>query len=378
MPEKKDLSLEDLMKGYSQVSPDLDPGTLEDLALLDPEERIQVEKIKEAIDLRDSQALALYGAQTQKGVAQFSSQILSEVRAKDAGDVGALMTDLMVRVKDLDFSSLEGDSLLSRLPLVKKTKRSIEKFIARYDLVESQIDKISAQLEGARMELLKDIGVFDKLYEKNVDYFHQLQYYIMAGEEKIQEVREETLPGLYQEASQAQDPMALQVVKDFEDSLNRFEKKIFDLKTSKTLAIQTAPQIKLIQNNDKLLVDKVTDAINNTIPLWKAQMVLALGSHKQAQVLSMQKQVSDTTKDLLEKNAQKLKQTTLEVAQEAQRSTIDVDTLKRVNDDLISTIEESLKIHHQAKENRAKAELDLREIEEKLMASLKEAARPRP
>ena len=382
MTNTDEITLDSLMQEPIQEQSDIDTLAIatkaeEALTRLNPEERARVDALKEAIDLRDSQALAIYGANTQKGVAQFSAQILSEVKSKDAGDVGAMMSDLMLDVKDLDFSSLEGESLLDKLPFVKKTKRSVEKFIARYEVVESHVDKIQAQLESARMELLKDIGVFDKLYDKNVEYFRELQYYILAGEEKIAECRENVLPKLYEDAKNADDPMAMQVVKDFDDAVNRFEKKIFDLKTSKTVAIQTAPQIKLIQNNDKLLVDKVTDAITNTIPLWKSQMVIALGTQKQGQVLAMQKQVSDTTNELLRKNAEKLKQTTLDVAEEAERSTIDVETLQKVNDELIATIEDSIKIHDRARENRAKAEVELEKIENSLKAALENASRPK-
>lgn len=382
MSDTNEITLDSLMQEPIRDQSDIDTQALaikaeETPARLSPEERARVDALKDAIDLRDSQSLAVYGSDTQKGVAQFSAQILSEVKSKDAGDVGEMMSDLMLNVKDLDFSSLEEESFMDKLPFVKKTKRSIEKFIARYEVVESHVDKIQAQLESARMELLKDIGVFDKLYDKNVDYFRELQYYILAGEEKIAECRENVLPKLYEDAKNADDPMAMQVVKDFDDAVNRFEKKIFDLKTSKTVAIQTAPQIKLIQNNDKLLVDKVTDAITNTIPLWKSQMVIALGTQKQGQVLAMQKQVSDTTNELLRKNAEKLKQTTLDVAEEAERSTIDVETLQKVNDELIATIEDSIKIHDRARENRAKAEVELEKIENSLKAALENASRPK-
>lgn len=224
------------------------------------------------------------------------------------------------------------------------------------------------------MELLKDISVFDKLYERNVNYFNELELYIVAGEQKIQETRAEVIPRLQAEASQANDAMASQVVKDFIESVDRFEKKIYDLKTSKTIAIQTAPQIKLIQNNDKLLVDKVSDAIVNTIPLWKSQVVIALGLNKQQQVLEMQQEVSDTTNELLKRNAEKLKQNTIEVTKEAERPTVDIDTLKKVNEDLISTIKETLAIQDNAKKVRTQAEGELAKIENELQQALLEAS----
>lgn len=377
---KNEISLDSLMSQRKDLAISKEEVAQEverEIQVMDPLAREKVDQIKNSINLQDSQLMSVYGNNTQKGIAQFSEQILTEVRSKDTGEVGALMADLMVKVKDMDFASPQSDSLLDKLPFFKGAKQSVEKYLARYQVMENQIDKIQAQLESARMEMLKDIGVFDKLYEKNVEYFQELQFYIVAGEEKIAEMRNEVLPRLYEEAKGKNDPMAMQVVKDFEENINRFEKRVFDLKTSKTVAIQTAPQIKLIQNNDKLLVDKVTDAINNTIPLWKSQVVIALGVNKQAQVLEMQKSVSDTTNELLRRNAANLKQSTLEIAQEAERSTIDVNTLKKVNEDLIATIEESIAIHEKARENRKQAEVELVKIEGQLQTALEKTLAPR-
>ena len=377
--KKNEITLDSLMSQNKElaVSPQAVTEEVETrVQVLDEADRQKVNEIKESINLQDSQLMSVYGNNTQKGIAQFSEQILSEVRSKDTGDVGELMADLMVKVKDMDFANPKSESLLDKLPFFKGAKQSVEKYLARYQVMENQIDKIQAQLESARMEMLKDIGIFDKLYEKNVDYFQELQYYIVAGEEKVEEMRNQVLPKLYEDAKAKNEPMAMQVVKDFEENINRFEKRIFDLKTSKTVAIQTAPQIKLIQNNDKLLVDKVTDAINNTIPLWKSQVVIALGVNKQAQVLEMQRSVSDTTNELLRKNAANLKQSTLEIAEEAERSTIDVDTLKKVNEDLIATIEESIVIHENARKNREKAEVELVKIEGQLQNALEKTLAP--
>lgn len=297
MSDKKEITLDGLMKAQSQAIPpvtDLHADKQElmaviehEVATLTPEDRTKVDQIKDKIDLQDTQLLAIYGANTQKGIAQFSDTILSEVRSKDVGAVGDLMADLMVKVRDLDISEIGNQSFLDKIPFLKNMHQSVDRYLAKYDVMESQIDKIQAQLESSRMMLLKDIGTFDKLYEKNVEYFQDLQLYIVAGEEKIQEMRQETLPALFKEAEASGESMAMQVVKDFEDTVNRFEKRVFDLKTSKTMAIQTAPQIKLIQNNDKLLVDKVTDAVNNVIPLWKSQVVIALGLNRQSQVIKM-------------------------------------------------------------------------------------------
>lgn len=384
MSEENKITLDSLMSskstGLEPVQP-IDMDTKEiaekveaEVITLSEDERKKVDQIKEDLNLQDAQYLAIYGASTQKNIAQFSDQILGEVRSKDVGAVGDLMADLMVRVKDLDIAQIDANTgLLSKLPFFKNLTKSVEKYLAKYDVMSSQIDKIQAQLESSRMMLLKDIGTFDKLYDKNVEYFKELQLYIVAGEEKIKEMRETVIPQLYADAQKSDEVMAMQVVKDFEDTVNRFEKRVYDLKTSKTMAIQTAPQIKLIQNNDKLLVDKVTDAVNNVIPLWKSQVVIALGLNRQSQVIEMQKQVSNTTNELLERNAKKLHQNTVETAKEAERSTIDIATLKKVNDELIATIEETLAIQNDAKKARKDAEVELHQIETKLKTALTKA-----
>ena len=245
----------------------------------------------------------------------------------------------------------------------------------RYEKLEVQIDHIEQQLEQARMQMLKDITMFDGLYEKNLEYFQELQIYIAAGEEKLKELREITLPKLHAEASAKGDPMSAQAVRDFEDTVNRFEKKIHDLKLSKTIAIQTAPQIRLIQNNDKMLVDKIQTAVLSTIPLWKSQIVIALGLHRQETVLQMQRSVTDATNTLLTKNAELLKQNSVDVARESERGIVDLETLKKVNTDLISTIEETIKIQQEGRAARQNAEAELAGIEQQLRKTLLEASR---
>lgn len=341
---------------------------------ISPEDRAKIDQIKNQIDLRNSQLSSVYGTNAQKGIAQFSEQILSEVRSKDAGEVGELMTDLLVKVNDVDIQNFGEKSLIDKL--FGGPKKQVEKYLARYQNMETQIDKISAQLETARMELLKDIGVFDKLYEQNIDYFKDLERYIIAGEEAVAEMRSQTLPALYKDAESSDEPMAMQVVRDFEENVNRFEKRIFDLKTSKAVALQTAPQIKLIQNNDQLLVDKITDSVNNTIPLWKSQVVIALGLNRQQEIVNMQKQVSDTTNELLRRNSENLRNSTVEIQKEAQRSTIDVDTIKEVNQNLIATINESVQIQRDAANQRKLAEKELIDIQNELRDELAKTLAP--
>lgn len=375
-----DYSLDNLMKDGGKTSDiTLDKNEIAEVTekivqKISPEDRQKIDQIKNQIDLRNSGLPSIYGTNAQKGIAKFSDEILSEVRSKDTGEVGDLMRDLLVKVNDADIQNFGEKSFLDKF--FGGPKKQVEKYLAKYQNMETQIDKISAKLESARMGLLKDIGVFDKLYEENIAYFKDLERYIIAGEEAIEEMRSETLPALYKEAESSDEPMAMQVVRDFEDNVNRFEKRIFDLKTSKAVALQTAPQIKLIQNNDQLLADKITDSINNTIPLWKSQVVIALGLNRQQEIVEMQREVSDTTNELLRRNSENLRNSTVEIQKEAQRSTIDVETIKEVNQNLIATIEESMQIQEDAKNQRKEAEKELVMVQEELRNELAKTLSP--
>ena len=343
---------------------------------LSPEQRVRVEEVKNSIDLIDSQAVLQYGVGAQRNISSFSDNILTQVRSKDSGYVGELMSDLVLKVKEVDVDGLD-EGFLDKLPFLKNASRAVKKFMQRYEKLEVQIDRIEQQLDQARMQMLKDITMFDGLYEKNLEYFRELQIYIAAGEEKLKELQEITLPQLHAEATAKGDAMSAQVVRDFEDTVNRFEKKIHDLKLSKAVAIQTAPQIRLIQNNDKMLVDKIQTAILSTIPLWKSQIVIALGLHRQESVLKMQRSVSDATNTLLTKNAELLRQNSTEVAKESERGIVDLETLKKVNADLISTIEETIKVQQEGRIARQNAEAELAGIEEQLKQTLLATAQSR-
>ena len=365
MPE---ITLADLVKSSSvQTAPEA-PAAAEELneqlAVLTPEERRQVDELKEQIDVRDSQMLMQYGSGARQNIAEFSGNILNNIRAKDTGYIGELMTDLVTNVQDLNFNSLEKDSGI--LGIFRKAEAKVKKFLAQYEKLEVQVDRIEGKLEEARMEMLKDIGMFDSLYQKNLDYFKQLQIYITAGDEKIKELREQTLPSLRAEVQKSGDSMHAQLVRDFEDTVNQFEKKVHDLKTSKTIAIQTAPQIRLIQNNDKLLADKIQTAIQETIPLWKSQMVMALGLYRQQEVLKLQRDVTDTTNALLLKNSEILKQNTLDVAKESERGIVDIEALKKANENLISTMNEAVRIQKEGHDKRMAAEHELMKIENEI------------
>ena len=285
---------------------------------LTPAERAEVEKIKEGLDLTDSAAIIDFGTAAQKNIADFSDSILCNVRAKDSGYVGELLGELLTNVKSFEPKS-SGGGFLKKLPLVSSLVGKAETMMQGYEKVSVQVEKVKTSLQKARMLMMKDVTMLDTLFAKNLEYFKTLELYIRAGEEKMQEMREVTLPKLRAQAAASSDPMAAQVVSDFESSVERFEKKVHDLKISKTISIQTAPQIRLIQNNDKVLIDRVQSAIYNSIPLWKNQMVIALGLANQKKVLEMQHSVNEMTNDLLKKNAEMLKIGTIETAKENER-----------------------------------------------------------
>lgn len=335
------------------------------------EEKKKIEQIRSGIDLRDSQAVIQYGVGAQRALADFSANVLNHVRNKDVGQTGQLLSDLVIQVKSLDVTKSDG-GLLEKIPFIKDVKHSIDKIKERYAKVEVQIDRIEGELEKARMVMLKDIGVFDTMYQKNLEYFRELQVYIAAGEEELVKMRNETIPALREEAAKSGDPMSAQLVNDFESTVERFEKKIHDLKLSRTMAIQAAPQIKLIQNNDKLLVDRVQTAIVNTIPIWKSQMVIALGLYNQQKTLKLQQEVMNTTNDLLKKNSEMLKNTTIDTQRASEKGIVEIETLRKVNEDLIQTIEETIRIQQDGRIKRQNAEQELVKMEEDLKQKLME------
>ena len=341
---------------------------------LTPEERQQIDTIKDSIDLVNSNAIVQYGSGAQKNIANFSNSVLSTVKSTDPAVAGDLLNDLGKRVKAFEDENDEDKGFFASLPVVGSLFKKGEALTKSYTTLAAQIDKIQAGLDNQKMTLMKDIAMFDGLYDKNLEYFKQLQLYIQAGEEKIQELNQTTIPKLEAQAQVSDNPMAVQVVQDFKDAVSRFEKKVHDLKISKTIAIQTAPQIRIIQNNDKILVDRIQSAIYNTIPLWKNQMVLALGLGRQKEALEMQQAVSNTTNELLKRNAAMLKQNSHDTAVENERSIVDIETVKQVNEDLISTIEDTLRIQQEGRQKRQAAEAELVQIEDRLREALLKGA----
>lgn len=366
-----EITMEALMRAKEKEMEETLPAQEPAEEALTPQERKRVDEIKKEIDFLDPQTDVQYGVGAQRNIADFSQRILGQVRTKDSGTAGELLLELSEKVRNSDVAKIgNNEGILDKIPFLKSAKDRIRRFQAQYETLEVQVDRIEGELEKARMEMLKDINMFETLYQKNLEYFRELECYITAGEEKVAEVRQETLPGLRQEAAESGDPMAAQVLRDFEDTVNRFEKKLHDMKLSRTIAIQTAPQIKMIQNNDKMLVDKIQTAVLNTIPVWKSQIVIALGLYRQQKTLQMQREITDTTNQLLEKNAELLKTNTLETAKESERGIADIATLKKVNDDMIRTIEETLRIQREGSIKRHEAEKELARLEADMKRAL--------
>ena len=374
-----DINLDDLLQKKQAVGTDMAPKEISEkdevrkaLAAaeqLTPAQRSEVNAVKNKIDFTDTASLLQYGNAAQKNIADFSDSVLSSTRTKDAGEVGGLLKELVTNAREFEHVE-EGGSFLSKIPIVGSMVKKADDMKMRYDKISTQIARIEGGLENAKQKMMKDIVLYDTLYEKNLEYFKQLEIYIRAGEEKVAEMRQQTLPKLEAQAAVSNNPMAAQVVQDFKGTLDRFEKKVTDLKITKTIAVQTAPQIRLIQNNDKILADRVQSAIYNTIPLWKNQMVIALGLSHQQNVLKMQQRVNDMTNELLKKNAEMLKQNSIGTAKENQRSIVDIETVKKVNDELIATIQETVRIQDEGHTKRMAAEKELEAIENRLKETM--------
>jgi len=340
------------------------------LSDLTPQEKKRVEEISAQIDINDSQGIIQYGVGAQSNISNFADSILEQVKAKDAGEVGETLTDLMLTVKKLDVDSLSSESFLSKIPLLGSLVNSAKKFIAQYQSIEHHMEEIIDEMNKARMQLLKDITLLDALYEKNKDYMKELELYILAGEIKLKELSEKILPELKAAAEASGDTLDAQKVQDLTQMINRFEKKIHDLKLSRMVSIQSLPQVRLIQNNDQLLVEKIQSSILNTIPLWKNQVVIAISLFRQKKALELQKEVTETTNDLLTKNADLLKTSSIEIAKESEKGIVEIETLKKVHTSLISTIDETLKIQAEGKTQRAQAEVEITRLENELKAKL--------
>lgn len=335
---------------------------------LTPEELQMVNEFSQKIDLHNSQAILQYGVGTQKKMADFSEAALNNVRTKDLGEVGNMLSSLVIDLKSFDVT--EQDKGFKGL--FKKSSNKITSMKAKYDKAEVNVNNVCTALENHQVTLMKDIALLDKMYAVNLTYFKELSMYILAGKKKLEEVRNGELAAAVAKANASNLPEDAQAAKDLQSMCDRFEKKIHDLELTRIISIQTAPQIRMVQNNDTLMAEKIQSTIVNTIPLWKSQMVLALGIEHSAQAAKAQREVTDMTNELLRKNADILKTATIDTAKESERGIVDLETLKHTNESLISTFDEVLKIQTEGREKRRNAEAEMQRMEDELKKKLLE------
>lgn len=336
-----------------------------DDSILSEEEKQAVEAFAEKIDFTNSTAILQYGAGAQKKMADFSESALENVKTKDLGEVGELLSNVVKELKNFDEEEEKGF-----LGIFKKSSNKLQAMKAKYAKAEANVTQICRVLESHQVQLLKDIAILDKMYELNLTYFKELTMYIMAGKKKLKEVREFQLPQLMAKAEQSGFPEDAQAAKDLDAMCNRFEKKLHDLELTRMISIQTAPQIRLVQSNDTLMVEKIQSTVVNTIPLWKSQMVLALGVEHSAQAAAAQREVTEMTNELLKKNAEKLKMATVHTAKESERGIVEIETLKQTNDTLIATLDEVIQIQQEGRQKRAEAEQEMSRMEQELKTKL--------
>ena len=338
---------------------------------LNDEEKKAIEEFNSQINVEDSTQILQFGAKAQNKISDFSDSVLEGVKTKQTGEVGDLLADLVAQIKDFDSDiQIEKRGVIGKL--FHSAKKEVTKIIAKYNKIDVNIDKIEKELDRHRLQMLKDITIFDTMYEKNLQYFKELSLYIIAGEKKLEELRNVVLPELQKKAEETKEQLDVQRVNDMVNTINRFEKKIYDLKTTRVISIQMAPQIRMLQSNETELVEKIQSSLINTIPLWKNQIVLALGINNAKQALGAQQSVTNLTNDMLKKNSEILKQGSIQIAEESERAIVDVETLQKTNKDIIETLDKVLEIHENGKVKRAEAEKELVEIERELKEKLVE------
>lgn len=339
-----------------------------DDSMLSEEERKQIDAFVNQIDIRNSGAVLQYGAGTQKKMADFSEKALGNVRTKDMGEVGDMIAGLVTELKSFDAEE-ESKGFFG---IFKKSENKLNAMKAKYNKVEGNVNEIVKVLEKHQIQLMKDIDILDRMYEMNLSYFKELSMYILAGKKKLQQTRTSELAVLQQKAKQSGQPEDAQAARDLSELCNRFEKKLYDLQLTRTISIQTAPQIRMVQNSDTLMADKIQSTIVNTIPLWKSQMVIAIGVEHSSQAARAQREVADMTNELLKKNADALKLATVESERESERGIVDLETLKHTNEALISTLDEVMKIQEEGRRKRREAEVELTGMENQLKEKMLE------
>jgi uncharacterized protein YaaN involved in tellurite resistance len=335
---------------------------------LTSEEMKVVDTFAEQIDLYNTQAILQYGAGSQKKIADFSETALNRVRTKDLGEIGQLLTDVIGQLRSFEDEEEEKGFL----GFFKKNSNKLSNMKTKYEKAEVNVEKICKAMEGHQITLLKDVAMLDKMYELNLNYFKELSMYILAGKKRLEKAAKTELPALVTKAEQSGLPEDTQQAKDFSELCNRFEKKLHDLELTRMISIQMAPQIRLIQNNDTTMSDKIQSTLVNTIPLWKSQMVIAIGLSHSSEAAQAQRAVSDMTNELLRKNAETLKVATVETAKESERGIVDIETLQATNQTLISTLDEVMKIQKEGREKRKNAEQELQKIETEMRQKLLE------
>ena len=333
---------------------------------LTDEEKKAIDKFNKEIDINDQTQVIQFGNVAQEKISKFSDSVLEKVRTKDAGETGELLSDLVAEIKSFDKAVDDSTKLNFFEKIFSSAKKKFDKLIAKYNKIENNISTIEKGLEKDKLLMLKDISIYDTMYQKNLEYFKEVSLYIIAGEKKIEELKNNDLVKLKEQAKKSGDQLDAQKVNDLENAINRLEKKIYDLKTTRVISLQMAPQIRLLQNNDAALVEKIQSSMTNTIPLWKNQMVLALGINHSKTALKHQQEVSKVTNDMLKKNSETLKQGSIKVAEESEKAIVDIETLKKTNQDIIETLDKVIEIHEQGKIKRAESTKELENIEKEL------------
>ena len=368
----KELSAKDL-NGLAETTGQITDAKIEkslNYEELSEEEKKAIEEFNNKIDVSDAAQVLQFGSAAQNKISEFSDSILENVKTKNTGEVGDLLADLVSQIKSFDNDISGSDKGLAKI--FSNAKRQLDKIIAKYNKIDNNIDAIENGLEKDKLQMLKDITIFDTMYEKNLDYFKEISLYIIAGERKLEELRTVELPKLQAQAQASGEQMDAQKVADMENTINRFEKKIYDLKTTRLISIQMAPQIRLLQNNEAELVEKIQSSITNTIPLWKNQIVLALGINNAKKALKNEQAVSKLTNEMLKKNSETLKQGSIKIAEESEKEIVNVETLQKTNQDLIETIDTVIEIHKNGRIKRQEAEKELETLEKELKQKMLE------
>ena len=371
-PEAPDKELDEVVASIQEkpAAPAAQTAPKLDSSQLTPAERKAIDDFEKQIDVSNPDHILLFGADAQKKIADFSDTALEAVKTQDTGEIGDMLVNLVTELKGFEADAEEPKGLRK---LFSNANTRMEGMKARYTKVSGNVENIASSLEQYQVQLLKDVAMFNRLYEMNLTYFRELSMYIMAGEMRLKEIREGDLEKLRAKAAETGDALDAQAAKDLADQCDRFEKKLHDLKLTRQVALQMAPQIRMLQNNNALLVERIQSTLVNTLPLWKNQMVLAIGLHHSQQAMKAQRAVTDATNELLKKNAETLKMGTLETAKEAERGIIDLETLTKTNQDLIDTITEVQRIQKEGRDKRREAEKRLAEMEDELKKKMLES-----